>query len=198
MDTVRFVRGYLRNVACVIEQVSVDDIVKFLDVIKVAHADNRRVFVIGNGGSAATAAHMANDLLLGSARHGGRGLRVHALTDNIPTVTAAANDLGYSEVFAVQLKVLADPGDVLITISVGGKSPNIIRAIEVAKDLGLKSVGILGAGGGHAGEMVDVAVIVPSEGYGPVESVHLVLDHLTTEYFCLLQRTKTGVDSVTS
>ena len=198
MDTDQFVKGFLQDVVGVMERLCVNDIVKFLDVLKEAHAVNQRVFVIGNGGSAATAAHMANDLLLGAAKRGGRGLRVHALTDNVPTLTAAANDIGYSEVFAAQLKVLASPGDVLITISVSGNSPNVIRAIEIAKDLGLQTVGILGVGGGRAGEMVDVAVIVPSDGYGPVESIHLVLDHLTTEYFCCLQSNSSGADQAAS
>ena len=188
MNTDKFVRNYLKDISHVLEQVCVEDIVKFLDLIKIAHTDNRRIFIVGNGGSAATASHMANDLLLGSAKYGGRGLRVQALTDNIPALTATANDVDYSEVFSTQLKVLADPNDVLIVISVSGNSKNIIRAIEVAKDLGLKSVGFLGADGGSAEKIVDISILISSNDYGPVESIHLVLDHLTTEYCCLLQR----------
>ena len=198
MSTAKFVISYLKDISCVLEQVCIEDIVKFLNLIKTAHTDNRRIFIVGNGGSAATASHMANDLLLGTAKNGGHGLRVQALADNIPTLTATANDVDYSEIFSNQLKVLADQNDILIAISVSGNSKNIIRAIEIAKKLGLKSVGFLGADGGSAGKMVDLSIVIPSNGYGQVESIHLILDHLTTEYFCLLQSTSSETDSISS
>lgn len=187
-ETAAFVRGYLQENARVIEQLDVAALVRFLDVLGGAHERQRRIFVVGNGGSASTAAHMANDLILGAAKYGGRGLRVHALADNVAVLTAAANDIAYAEIFAAQLAVLADAGDVLLVISASGNSPNILRAIEVAKERGLTTVGFLGMGGGKAAALVDVPIVVPSNEYGTTESVHLVIDHLATAYFQRLQK----------
>jgi D-sedoheptulose 7-phosphate isomerase len=178
----RFAKDFLSGVADLMGRLPVDDVVRLLDALTEARQARRRIFLIGNGGSAATAAHMANDLLLGASKTGGLGLRAQALTDNVPMLTAAANDTSYDEVFAAQLSVLAEPRDLLIALSVSGTSPNIVRAIETAKRLGLLTVGVLGGDGGPCAELVDIAVVVPSHGYGPVESVHLVLDHLITRY----------------
>jgi D-sedoheptulose 7-phosphate isomerase len=188
MNKQTFVQGYLSEMTSVLSQVDTGEIVRFLDVLEAAHRDRRRVFIVGNGGSAATAAHMANDFMLGAAKYGGHGIRAHALSDNVPTLTAAANDISYAEVFARQLSVLAEPEDVLVTISASGNSPNILRVIETARGIGLRTVGFLGMGGGEAAPLLDVAIVVPSNGYGAVESVHLVLDHLATEFFQRLQR----------
>ena len=109
--------------------------------------------------------------------------RVTALTDNVPWITALANDLGYEYVFSEQLKNLLHKGDLVIAISGSGNSPSIIEGIRVAKSLGAKVLGILGFDGGKADEMVDASIIVRSESYGYIEDVHMVLDHLITAYF---------------
>jgi D-sedoheptulose 7-phosphate isomerase len=151
-----------------------------------AHAQERTVFVIGNGGSAATASHMMNDLNKGTLGHKGdatwKRFKVIALTDNVSLMTAWANDTNFNTVFSEPLKNLANRGDVLIAISASGNSPNIIAAVEVAKQLGLTVLGLGGFTGGKLAQRADVCFVVPSSGYGPVEDVHMILDHILTGY----------------
>ena len=144
---------------------------------------SRRTKTLRNApGSAATASHMASDLVKGVALQGKPGIRAIALADNVPLLTAIANDHSYEEIFARQLAELGQPGDVLIVISASGNSPNILRVVETAREMKMTTVGFLGMGGGKAFEMVDVAVIVPSNEYGPVEDAHMMFDHLATAY----------------
>jgi D-sedoheptulose 7-phosphate isomerase len=104
-----------------------------LEVLEKAYIERRQVFLAGSGGSAATASHMANDLMKGVAKGDRRGFRAIALSDNVPLITAIANDESYSEVFVGQLAALGQPGDVLIVFSGGGNSANIVCAVEVAR-----------------------------------------------------------------
>lgn len=177
-----FARDYLNTVARVLESLSAEDVGKALDVLVRAHAEGRQVFLIGNGGSAATASHMANDLTWGMTRGSVTAFRAISLADNVPLMTAIANDSGYEHIFSSQLETLAHRGDVVIAISGSGNSPNVLRALEVAKKLELTTVGFLGMDGGQAKRMVDVAVVVPAKDYGPIEDVHMVLDHLAMAY----------------
>ena len=110
-------------------------------------------------------------------------MRALSLTDNVPLLTAIANDMSYDDVFAKQISELGQPGDVLVVISGSGQSPNIVRAVEEAKERGMATIGFLGMGGGTVGRMVDHSVIVPADDYGPIEDIHMVLDHLTVAYF---------------
>jgi D-sedoheptulose 7-phosphate isomerase len=181
-DRTSFARDYIDALGAVLRALPVDGLAETLRVLERAHRDRRHVFIAGNGGSAATASHMANDLQWGLARLGGPGLRATALSDNVPVLTAIANDRSYEDVFAVQLETLADAGDVLIVISGSGNSDNVVRAAEAARRLKLHTVGFLGMGGGKLRLMVDVAVVVPSDDYGPIEDVHMMLDHLCTAY----------------
>jgi D-sedoheptulose 7-phosphate isomerase len=177
-----FIEGYFRTLTEVIARIPRADLAKALEVLETAWADKRRVFLAGNGGSAATASHMANDLMKGVAKGGGAGVQAISLADNVALLTAIANDEDYRDIFAGQLEVLGRPGDVLIAISGSGNSPNIVRAVEVARHLGLRTIGFLGMGGGKVGTMTDVTVIVPSDDYGPIEDLHMVFDHLLTAY----------------
>jgi D-sedoheptulose 7-phosphate isomerase len=118
----------------------------------------RQVFICGNGGSSANAVHMANDFLYGVSKTPGSGLRIHALPANGAVVLALANDEGYDKIFSLQLAVLAKPGDVLIVLSGSGNSPNIVKALEHAKEAGLKSYALLGYSGGKAKSAADVAI----------------------------------------
>lgn len=160
-----------------------DDLLQVIKVLENAHAEHRQVFLAGNGGSAATAIHMANDLVKGVAKRGGRGFRAIALSENISTITAIANDENYGEIFAGQLWELCQPGDVLIVFSASGDSLNIIRAVEVASQMQMKTIGFLGMDGGRVADLVDISVVVPAKDYGPVEDIHLMFNHLITAYF---------------
>ena len=112
-----------------------------------------------------------------------RRFRVASLTDNVPWITALANDLGYEHIFSEQLKCLVQRKDLVIAISGSGNSPNIVEGVKVAKALGAKTVAILGFDGGIVREMVDAYILVESDHYGYIEDVHMTLDHLLTTYF---------------
>jgi D-sedoheptulose 7-phosphate isomerase len=181
-DRVGFAREYIDTLAAVMRDLPLEALGQALSVLEQAYRARRRVFLVGNGGSAATASHMASDLMWGPVQVGRPGFRAIALSDNVPILTAVANDRAYDDVFAVQLDALADPGDVLIAISGSGNSPNVVRAAEVARHKGLTLVGFLGRGGGKLAPMCDVAVVVPSGDYGPIEDLHMMFDHLCIAY----------------
>lgn len=141
------------------------------------------IFIAGNGGSAATAAHLVNDLGKATKRSGQRPLRVMGLSDNVPWLTALANDEGYDRVFAGQLENFARPGDVLLLISASGNSPNLLEAVRLAAHRGVNTIALVGFDGGRLRSLVDCCVWVESEQglYGPVETAHVVIgDILTT------------------
>lgn len=182
IDRERFSFDYIEMLCMVLRDLPLKDLVGALQVLERAFVERRQVFIAGNGGSAATASHMANDLGKGVAEVGGRGLRAISLSDNVPLITAIANDKDYTEVFADQLLALGQPEDVLIVFSGSGNSANIVRVAEVAREMQIVTIALLGMEGGQVAEMVDVSVVVPSEDYGPIEDVHMVLDHLITAY----------------
>lgn len=140
------------------------------------------VFVIGNGGSASTASHFANDWMLGTEVFQ-PSLRVICLADNVPALTATGNDQNFSRVFTRQIEHLGDSKDLLIAISASGNSPNILDAISFAKSIGMKSVGLTGFDGGRLSKVADLSVHVPTElgDYGVVEDVHLAIGHAIKE-----------------
>ncbi len=179
---IAFAERYTENLCRVIRDLPLHDLAHALETLEQALTEQRQVFIAGNGGSAATASHMANDLMKGVAKGGGPGLRAIALSDNVALITAIANDEDYSEIFASQLAVLGQPGDVLIVFTGSGNSPNIVRAVAVAQQMQITTIGFLGMGGGQVAKMVDVPVIVPSDEYGPIEDVHMMFDHLVTVY----------------
>lgn len=157
-----------------------------LQLIEEAYREGRQVFIIGNGGSASTASHLACDLQKTILGHKGdrkvNRFRVISLCDNTEVITAWANDVGYEVIFSEQLKTLANEGDLLIAISASGNSPNIIKAVDVAKVMGLKVIGLTGFSGGKLRELADVPVHVESNDYGIIENVHLIFGHLATKY----------------
>jgi D-sedoheptulose 7-phosphate isomerase len=143
----------------------------------------RSIYLCGNGGSASNAVHLANDFVFGVTKHKASGMRAHALPANISLVTCLANDINYSEIFAAQLKVYARPGDLLLALSGSGNSPNIIRAIETAKDLGMGTFAVLGYAGGKARDMVDIAIHFPIDDMQIAEDLQLVVGHMIMQYF---------------
>jgi D-sedoheptulose 7-phosphate isomerase len=182
-DPVDFARGYMKYVAEVLQAISPDEVAAFIRALLGARDRGATVYFIGNGGSAATASHFGNDLTIGT-RTADRHFRVIALTDNVPVITAIGNDFGYDEIFSRQLNTLLEPGDVVVAISASGNSPNLLRAIELAKDRGATTIGLTAFDGGKLRAIVDVAVHVPTHKgeYGPAEDGHMVLDHLVTAY----------------
>lgn len=143
---------------------------------------NRQVFLCGNGGSAANAVHLANDLLYGIDKPIGHGLRVTALPANGAVMTCLANDISYEEVFAQQLATLADPGDVLIAFSGSGDSPNILRALTRARELGLISFALLGFSGGKALTLADHPIHFPVHDMQIAEDLQMMVGHMVTQW----------------
>ena len=170
-----------------LEALPVDEIEKVIGLLHEAYEQGKQVFIIGNGGSAATASHMACDLAkttLGKPPHElPRRFRVIALTDNVPLITAWSNDAHYQLIFAEQLRNLASPGDLLIAITGSGNSPNIVEAVKAAQELGVKSAGLLGFDGGVVRELLDEAIVIESDNYGYIEDLPLILNHLITRFF---------------
>jgi D-sedoheptulose 7-phosphate isomerase len=184
MNRVAFGRSYVQSLTQALQKLDMEAVDKAIQALERAWSEQRLILIAGNGGSAATASHMANDLskTIG-AMNGVKGFRAIALTDNVPVMTAWANDVGYEEIFVGPLRTLASRGDLLIVISGSGNSANVLRAVEAAKELDMVTLGLFGQGGGKALDLVDVGVVVPADEYGPIEDVHMVLCHLITGYF---------------
>lgn len=186
-ETGRFVREYLAGLVRVVEKVDEGEVAALIQELKAAYDADRQIFIIGNGGSAATASHMACDLaknILGQMRGKTRHrFRVLSMTDNVAMITALANDLGYDQIFTEQLILYGKPGDLLLVISGSGNSPNIVKAVELARQMGLKTAGMLGFDGGRVRPLLDTVVLVDDCSYGYVEDLHMIFDHLITGYF---------------
>ncbi len=178
-DVTGFAKGYLKYLAQLLEKLDCNEIAAFVSSIMSARERGARVFFIGNGGSAATASHFANDLSIGS-RCWERPYRVSALTDNQAIITAIANDYGYEEIFVLQLKTMATSGDVLVAISASGNSSNLIKAVNFANKQDITTISLTGFDGGTLRPLCDLGVHIetPKGEYGPVEDIHMVLDHL--------------------
>ncbi len=151
-------------------------------IVGVLLGRGRTIFIIGNGGSASTASHMAIDLTKGTQVKGGHRLRVISLTDNVAALTAWANDVSYSDVFTEQLKILGKREDILIAISASGNSENILETVRWANERGLGTIGFIGFGGGKLKALVDADVTVSSRNYGVIEDFHLSLGHILSQF----------------
>jgi len=146
--------------------------------LKSAWAENRQVFLFGNGGSAANAMGIANDWIYPVSKTFGEGLRVHALPANTSTLTCMANDEGYDQIFAYQLAVLAQPGDIAIALSGSGNSPNVVKGLEYCREAGVKSFAILGFDGGKAKDLADHPIHIPVHDMQVVEDLQLSIGHI--------------------
>jgi len=144
--------------------------------------EKRQVFFCGNGGSAGNAVHLANDFLYGIAKKTGGGLKVQALAANTAVMTCLANDVGYESIFSEQLAVQAQAGDLLIALSGSGNSPNIVRVIEQAKAMDVKSYAILGFTGGKCKELADVPIHFPVNDMQIAEDMQLIVGHMMMQW----------------
>jgi len=176
-------RSYLENLSLVLSNISLDEIEKFIKTILHARDLGAKIYFIGNGGSAATASHFANDIAIGTKDYN-KPFKAVSLCDNNAIITAIANDYGFEEVFSRQLKVLLHEDDIVVAISASGNSINLLNALDVAKQKGATSIGLSGFDGGKLKNMADISVHVPTEQgeYGPAEDAHMVLDHLISNY----------------
>ena len=178
-----FASAYLEYLASVLKTIDVREIGQFVKTTLDARDRGATIYFIGNGGSAATASHFANDIAIGTNSYD-KPFRAVSLTDNLAIITAVGNDFGYEEIFVRQLQVLGRKGDVVVGISASGNSPNLIKAFEYAKSVGIKTVAITAFDGGKMKPMADEGIHVPTapKEYGPAEDAHMVLDHLVGAY----------------
>lgn len=179
---------YLIELEHVIHTLSRDEVRAVADALLDAWRARKQVLILGNGGSAATASHMMNDLNKFTRVEGQPRFRALALTDNVPWMTAVGNDQSYAEIFVEQLQNLMLPGDTVIAISASGNSPNVVRAVEYAKANGATVIGLCGKPGGKLAQLADVKVIIPADRIGQQEDGHMILDHVLS--LALLERIK--------
>ena len=175
-----------------------DGIDQIAETLVEAYDAGRTVYLFGNGGSAALASHLACDLGKGTAYcNGGKRFRVLSLTDNLPTLTAWANDASYEDVFSEQLRNFVQPGDVALAISGSGNSKNVLNALRVAREAGASAVGITGFQGGEMKSLCDICVVVPSNNMQIIEDVHLAIAHsiFRIVYSRISRRTMTAVSA---
>lgn len=180
-----FFTQYKNQLKKLIDTIDNDIILEIITAIETSYNNGGKIYIIGNGGSAATASHMANDLGVGLKRRNIRSFNVESLVDNVAVCTALANDIGYENIFYMQLKNKIGKNDVLIAISCSGNSRNIIKAIDYAKENNTKIIGITGFDGGELKRKSDINFHVQTQKnqYGLVEDVHMILDHMLYTYF---------------
>jgi D-sedoheptulose 7-phosphate isomerase len=173
-----YLKAYSSRLNEVINQVSAQNLNAVFDVLKTVIQEQGRIYIAGNGGSAAIADHLCCDWTKGTHTPGLAPLKTHSLSSNAALLTALANDFGYEQSFAKQIEMLAMPGDAALLISSSGNSPNIIEALETAKKMGLKTIGFCGFSGGQLKEKADHCLYVPANNYGIVEDAHQMLMHV--------------------
>ena len=175
-----YARAYLDYLSSCFASVDCDAVGAFADLLLSARQTGNAIFFIGNGGSAATASHFANDISVGTRTGDDKPFRAISLTDNVAVMTALANDEGYEKMFVDQLKVHMRDGDALVAISASGNSPNVIAAVEYAKSRKATIIGLTGFDGGKLRELSDISLHVSTARgeYGPVEDLHMIFDHL--------------------
>lgn len=192
-DPKEFIDDYLMELIRCIMALDKEKIVQVIDVLVEAYKNDKKVFILGNGGSASAASHMACDLSKGTLQRiydtTEKRFRVISLTDNGALITALANDISFEDIFVQQLRNLIEKGDVVIALSGSGNSQNVIKALEYAKESGAKTVGILGfRTGGKAGKIVDYSIIADSDFYGPIEDLQSILNHLIAAWLAKIKK----------
>lgn len=164
------------------------DLIPLQPVEELAHAllsawqDKRQVFLFGNGGSAANANHIANDMIYGVSKQFGHALRVNALSANTAVLTCLANDEGYDSIYVRQLAVLANPGDIVIALSGSGNSPNIVKALQWCREQAIQSFAVLGYTGGKAKDLAHFPIHVPVDDMQISEDLQLVVGHMAMQW----------------
>src|SRR6266699_3128558 len=171
------IASYWRSLVDVMQSISSDTLAQVADMLFSCYRRGSTVFVLGNGGSAATASHFACDLAKGTQVPGLPAFRVIPLSDNVPLLTAWANDTSYDRVFAEQLTTLVRPADVVLTISASGNSPNVLAAARAAQQLDAVVIALTGQSGGQLYQLADLTIRIPAQLIEQVEDVHLIIAH---------------------
>ena len=187
-----FAARYRADLLEAIQTIDLERVERAIDLLAQAREDGRRIFICGNGGSASTSSHFGVDMLKGASFGRAKRFRIMALTDSLPTITAYSNDVAYECVFVEQLKNFAERGDVLIAVSGSGNSPNVLRAVEYARSIGCRTIGLSGRDGGALGGLVDLNLQVAHPHMGRIEDGHMIMLHMISYYFMEEDRADAG------
>lgn len=188
MDTVV---DYFGQVEKMLQEISLPHLNRIFALLEQAYHDNRHIFIMGNGGSAATASHLALDLAKNTIMADVPRIKVLSLTDHTPLITAWSNDTAYDNIFTEQLSSWLEPGDVVLGISASGNSPNIVQALQYARASRAVTIGLLGARGGKAREIVDAYILAPGQNIEQEEDAHMILAHIITRHMREVVRSTT-------
>lgn len=173
-----WISDYIRSQKAALDSIPPDGVAQVVEKLRVAWKEERQVFIFGNGGSAANASHFATDLGKGSSDKLGKRFRVLSLNDNVSWMTAIGNDYSYDDVFLRQLQNYAKPGDLVLALSVSGNSPNCVKALDWAKQNGLRTVALVGAKRGRMAELAEQSIVINDTHYGRVEDAQMGICHL--------------------
>ena len=187
------IKDYIANEIDTLKRLDVDAINDALNLLLQTRDNGNTVYVFGNGGSASTASHFQNDFGKGVSEYIEKKFNFLCLNDNVPTVMAIANDIGYDEIFRFQLKGHIKPGDICLALSGSGNSKNVLNAVEYAKEQGNKIIGLTGFGGGKLRELSDISLHVPINSMQITEDIHMIFDHLMMSIF---YKTLCGIDHI--
>lgn len=176
-DAATFLTDYARQASTALMRTNFDVLARIAGLILATKQDGKRIFTAGNGGSAATASHMCNDLVKGARVQGRVGFRAACLNDSSPIVTCLANDFAYEDIYAIQLQTYAEPGDLLIVFSGSGNSPNIVKALQTARSMGMVTIGFGGRDGGKMKNYCDEILIAPTNSMEQLEDMHMLYEH---------------------
>lgn len=178
-----YAKSYLSKLGNLLQTIDPRQVEAAGALLTAARAEGRQVFLIGNGGSAALASHLAVDLGKGCSRNREKRFRVLSLTDNVPWMTALSNDISYEDVFVEQLRNYADKGDILFAISSSGNSKNVLKAVQYANQVGCETIGVSGFAGGKLKEMVKHHVLIKAEHMGLIEDGQMIVGHILVYAF---------------
>ena len=173
-----WISDYIRAQKAAHDSIPVEAVVQLVAKLRVALKEDRQVFVFGNGGSAANASHFATDLGKGASDKLGKRFRVLSLNDNVSWMTALGNDYAYADVFVGQLQNYGKPGDLVLSLSVSGNSPNCVKALEWANNHGLRTVALVGAKRGRMAEIAEQVIVINDTHYGRVEDAQMGICHM--------------------
>ena len=182
MESEASINTYFTELEQMLRDISPARLQHILSLLEDAYRNGHRIFIMGNGGSAATASHFALDLAKNTIMPGAPRLKAISLTDHVPLITAWSNDTAYEHIFEEQLANMVEPGDVVIGISASGNSLNVINALNLAKKSRAATVGLLGANGGHIKHIVDACVLAPGQNIEQEEDAHMILAHVITRH----------------
>jgi D-sedoheptulose 7-phosphate isomerase len=173
-----WIAEYLRQQKAALDSIPADAVAELIELLREAHRSDRQIFVFGNGGSASNSSHFITDLGKGASDKLRSRFRCLSLNDNISWITALGNDYAYEDVFVRQLQNFARPGDIAMTMSVSGNSPNLVKAIDWAVNNGMYTVALVGAKRGRLSQLAQKVIVIDSEHYGRVEDAHMGICHM--------------------